>query len=542
MYKFANFENLDYNGVSFIFWWIIMEVGNYNEMPDIETRQESLDNNEVLSKDLEDLDKTSAEKLAKTVNEQNIASPEQTEISEKSKIEWVESKEIGPDVKLHNLMLDYINKPDFGKESEDWIKVKELLIEVFPWKFKNKSLDTPRQIEYAMKESASNLKARLEEFIFDEETWLTKSDLDALPTKIKQEIEKNWRTDYIIENWSIKAEKSWEREYLEDKSIKTTWWEFVAKDTSFEDSNTATIEWINEKVSELRMQLELLKNNPNVNPDSINIVVNSSASNIPYRWVDWNEGLAKSRAENMQKLLKEYLWDNIVIEAKSEISWPVYPPTIQVLEEAGFFYNWLTHQDVISNYQDPNINAELEKQIYREYQNVSVSLDYQELAKEPIYSVKKMDSWVSELLAFQQNFRTELMVSKDFIQWLDPKDIKEIEKTIKSPTVKESFSNLLRYNSQDTKWYKIIVNTGSLNTIDRFSVHYQTESGIKAMQKEMENQDWSIVDSYQGSARIVSGNKRTGEIKDLESLKKLFEIAGNSESTDKEMLSLLSSF
>jgi len=47
---------------------------------------------------------------------------------------------------------------------------------------------------------------------------------------------------------------------------------------------------------------------------------------------------------------------------------------------------------VISNYQDPNINAELEKQIYREYQNVSVSLDYQELAKEPIYSVKKMDS------------------------------------------------------------------------------------------------------------------------------------------------------
>ena len=155
-----------------------------------------------------------------------------------------------------------------------------------------------------------------------------------------------------------------------------------------EDNKTIENQLIN-----IKNQLNTLKANTLVNPDSIKVVIRSSASNMYYdgEFKD-NPGLAAARANTAETLV---LNSDIAIPAdnimkESSVNGPVYPPTQADLDK------FLPGKGIITaNYQQHL--DEIEAAIYRPYQYVQVALQYQEKQPEPRFTVQKESDFKNEV-------------------------------------------------------------------------------------------------------------------------------------------------
>ncbi len=158
---------------------------------------------------------------------------------------------------------------------------------------------------------------------------------------------------------------------VESLILTDTIWEqfFYRWDDNSESEKTK--ELIGNSLSELPDILEGVQNIEWVDPNSITVVISSWASNITYNWVHKNnEWLSGARANNVENGLISWL-PTLKIEKQSEVAWPDYPPTAELLQKyfpdgSITMENWN---------KDDNLDT-VEEKIYREYQYVKVGVEY----------------------------------------------------------------------------------------------------------------------------------------------------------------------
>lgn len=494
-------------------------------------------------KKLEVVDKTSWENLGK--NLENLYTSEKKEDSSKkenmdtkpSKIDKVENQETQDKMTLFKLAETYIKDPSFGIKGEDFDQIKDLLLKVYPKDFKEQELSTPRKIESAMKKKVSEFTKYLAYNKTEKQEWLTEQELND----IKENVKKQWATSEYLFNGKMRVEKTWEKITKIDWSQVVGEWNFVAKDTSYEDVNTLSL--VKDNVQKLQTQLAQIKNNPNIDPNSIRVVIHSSASNLKYTWEWWNQALATQRAQNVQKLIWSNFWWLIPqIDISTEVAWPAYPPKIEDLQKAWFNAQWKSLQDIVANYQDPVINKMLEEQLYRPYQKVEVSLDYKENKKEPLYTVESQNPWYRWLEKMPLNTVVNLVVDKSVLSQLDPKEREKIVDSISDPSMKADFQK--NFVNNNYSWFKFRINTWFTNANDLFDLAIEWPNNMKSYKEDAKN-TWSQP-LYQYQWRDVNDNANveyskvtTKEIKDISTFRNLLHIVGNANSTDKELINFV---
>lgn len=487
-------------------------------------------------KKLETVEKTDGKNLSKNLEDQYDSQKNAID-KETDTINTVENQETHNKIALFKLAETYIKDPNFGVKWEDFDQIKDLLLKTYPKDFTEKELSSPRKIESAMKKKVSEFTKYLAYNKTEKQEWLTEQELNT----IKQKVSKQWPTSEYLFDGKMRYEKTGEKITKIDWSQIVGEWNFVAKDTSYEDSNTLSL--VKDNVQKLQTQLAQIKNNPNIDPNSIRVVIHSSASNLKYTWEWWNQALATQRAQNVQKLIwSNFWWLTPQMDISTEVAWPAYPPKIEDLQKAWFNAQWKSLQDIVTNYQDPVINKMLEEQLYRPYQKVEVSLDYKEIKKEPLYTVESQNLWFKWLEKMPLNTVVNLVVDKSVISQIDPKEREKIIDSISDPYIKADFQK--NFVNNNYSWFKFRINTWFTNANDLFDLAIEWPNNMKNY-KEAAKNTWSQP-LYQYQWRDVNDNANveyskvtTKEIKDISTFRKLLDIVGNANSTDKELINFV---